>query len=84
MGRLTRQFFRCTSDSSAAVDCAFLLGAMVEELGRIPSCQVRGKTMKSAVAKRAQIRLLAGSNSAFLGNRQQSRGKSHVRLELPR
>lgn len=52
MGRLTRQFFRCTSDSSAAVDCAFLLGAMVEELGRIPSCQVRGKTIKSRCRKK--------------------------------
>jgi len=28
-GRFTRQFWRCTSEISAAVDCAFFLGAML-------------------------------------------------------
>lgn len=28
-GRFARQFFRCTKDISAAVDCAFLLAAIL-------------------------------------------------------
>lgn len=29
-GRFTKQFWRCTSDTSAAVECAFLRGAIAE------------------------------------------------------
>lgn len=41
VGRLTRQFLRCTRDSSAAVDCAFLLGAMARELKRTATSRDR-------------------------------------------
>lgn len=29
VGRFTKQLFRCTRESSAAVDCAFFRGAMI-------------------------------------------------------
>lgn len=35
-GRLTRQFFKWTSESSATADCAFFLGAMLSSRGAWP------------------------------------------------